>query len=125
MPSPPTTSEGHNTGTTRTSNQFNSLKNEETGLSLDDERVLNALGGELLSAAAFANISRIKALVKGGAPTWFQDPTSGWGPLHFAVGGDGGGISRNQQDVRVCVETLLEAGAPWNIGALRSKIIKT
>ncbi|KAG8725202.1 Arginine N-methyltransferase 2 [Ceratobasidium sp. 395] len=91
-----------------------SIELDGNGLSEQDERELAALGGELLAAAALANVSRVQALVGGNAPAWFQDPTSGWGPLHFAVGGDGGGEYRDEEDVRKCVEILLEAGSPWN-----------
>ncbi|KAG8732078.1 Arginine N-methyltransferase 2 [Ceratobasidium sp. 414] len=91
-----------------------STENDENTFSEQDELVLAALGGELLAAAALANVSRVRALVQGDAPTWFQDPTSGWGPLHFAIGGGGGGETRDVEDVRTCVEILLEAGSPWN-----------
>ncbi|CAE6429504.1 unnamed protein product [Rhizoctonia solani] len=83
-------------------------------LSPKDERILNALGTELLSASAHADVSHIEALIKGHAPTWFQDPSTGWGALHFAVAGDGRGKARKRGDVTRCVELLLEAGTPWN-----------
>ncbi|CAE6512088.1 unnamed protein product [Rhizoctonia solani] len=83
-------------------------------LSSKDERVLNTLGVELLSASAQANVPHIQALIKGNAPAWFQEPTSGWGALHFAVAGDGTGKARKKEDVIKCVELLLEAGTPWN-----------
>ncbi|KAG8795836.1 Arginine N-methyltransferase 2 [Ceratobasidium sp. 428] len=94
--------------------EIDSNELDDNGLSEQDERELAALGGELLAAAALANVSRVQALVGGNAPAWFQDPTSGWGPLHFAVGGDGGGEYRDEEDVQKCVEILLEAGSPWN-----------
>ncbi|CAE6414811.1 unnamed protein product [Rhizoctonia solani] len=83
-------------------------------LSSKDERVLNALGTELLSAAAYADVPHLQALIKGHAPVWFQDPTTGWGALHFVVAGDGRGKARKKEDVVKCIELLLEAGAPWN-----------
>ncbi|QRW22426.1 hypothetical protein RhiXN_10013 [Rhizoctonia solani] len=83
-------------------------------LSSKDERVLNALGIELLAASAQANVPHVVALLKGHAPAWFQDQTTGWGVLHFAVAGDGRGKSRKKEDIVKCVELLLEAGAPWN-----------
>ncbi|KAF8753656.1 ankyrin repeats protein [Rhizoctonia solani] len=54
-------------------------------LSSKDERVLNALGIELLAASAQANVPHVVALLKGHAPAWFQDQTTGWGVLHFAL----------------------------------------
>ncbi|CAE7140544.1 unnamed protein product [Rhizoctonia solani] len=83
-------------------------------LSSKDERILSALGTELLSASAHAEIPHIQALIKGHAPAWFQDPTTGWGALHFAVAGDGRGKARKKEDVVNCVELLLEAGSVWN-----------
>ncbi|CAE6471470.1 unnamed protein product [Rhizoctonia solani] len=83
-------------------------------LSSKDERILSALGEELLSASAQATVSRVQALLNGHAPAWFQDQTTGWGALHFAVAGDGRGNVRKKEDVLECVELLLEAGAPWN-----------
>ncbi|KAG9121147.1 Arginine N-methyltransferase 2, partial [Ceratobasidium sp. 392] len=94
--------------------EIDSAEQDENVFSEQDESVLSTLGGELLAAAALANVSHLQALVEGNAPTWFQDPTSGWGPLHFAVGGDGGGEDRDEEDVRKCVEILLEGGSPWN-----------
>jgi hypothetical protein len=87
-------------------------------LSSKDERILNALGTELLSTSAQANASRVQALLNGHAPAWFQDQTTGWGALHFAIAGDGRGNKRKKEDVLKCVELLLEAGAPWNAGKL-------
>ncbi|ELU38290.1 arginine methyl transferase [Rhizoctonia solani AG-1 IA] len=68
-------------------------------LSSKDERVLNALGIELLATSAQANVPHVVALLKGHAPAWFQDQTTGWGVLHFAVAGDGRGKSRKKEDI--------------------------
>ncbi|QRV80596.1 hypothetical protein RhiJN_08611 [Ceratobasidium sp. AG-Ba] len=83
-------------------NPTTSLEDAEITAAETEENVFSARDEELL------------AVLGGNAPAWFQDPTSGWGPLHFAVGGDGAGDDRDEQDVRTCVEILLEAGSPWN-----------
>ncbi|KAG8795840.1 Arginine N-methyltransferase 2 [Ceratobasidium sp. 428] len=106
---------GHTTDLA-TAEQFetSSIELDNNGLSEQDEHILATLGGELLVATALAKVSRVQALMGGNAPAWFQDPTSGWGPLHFAVGGDGVGEYRDEEDVRKRVEMLLETGSPWN-----------
>jgi hypothetical protein len=103
--------------------ETSATEKDEYVLSEQDELLIASLGGQLLSAASLANVPRVQALLANDAPTWFQDPNSGWGPLHFAVGGDGGGDARDADDVRTCVEILLAGGSPWNAGASINKKI--
>ncbi|CCO35699.1 Arginine N-methyltransferase 2 [Rhizoctonia solani AG-1 IB] len=98
-------------------------------LSSKDERILNALGTELLSTSAQADVSRVQALLNGHAPAWFQDQTTGWGALHFAIAGDVDELGNSPGDVAIslndqeCYELIRDAGlrSEFTLHAIQSK----
>lgn len=61
-------------------------------------------GTRLLDAIQARDTPQTLALLKQGAPIWFQEEETGWSALHFAG---------HYEDVEL-VEILIERGAIWN-----------
>ena len=61
-------------------------------------------GSRLLDAIQARDTPQTLALLKEGAPIWFQEEETGWSALHFAA---------HYEDVEL-VEILIERGAIWN-----------
>jgi len=61
-------------------------------------------GTRLLDAIQARQTPQTLALLKDGAPIWFQDEETGWSALHFAA---------HYEDVQL-VDLLIEKGAIWN-----------
>jgi len=61
-------------------------------------------GTRLLDAIQARDTPQTLALLKQGAPIWFQEQETGWSALHFAA---------HYEDIEL-VEILIERGAIWN-----------
>ena len=61
-------------------------------------------GTRLLDAIQAHDTPQTLALLKQGAPIWFQEEETGWAALHFAA---------HYEDVEL-VDLLIERGAIWN-----------
>lgn len=61
-------------------------------------------GTRLLDAIQARDTPQTLALLKQGAPIWFQEEETGWAALHFAA---------HYEDVEL-VDILIERGAIWN-----------
>ncbi|KAG8934531.1 Arginine N-methyltransferase 2 [Tulasnella sp. 418] len=64
-------------------------------------------GMNLLSICESGNFAECKRLIEEeDAPVWFQEPETGWSPLHIAA----------HLESREMIEYLLAHGAVWNAG---------
>jgi len=69
-------------------------------------------GTRLLDAIQARDTPQALALLKQGAPIWFQEQETGWSALHFAA---------YYEDVEL-VEMLIERGAIWNASQFISSL---
>jgi len=61
-------------------------------------------GTQLLDAIQACDTPQTLALLKQGAPIWFEEEETGWSALHFAA---------HYENVEL-VDLLIERGAIWN-----------
>lgn len=66
-------------------------------------------GTQLLDAIQARDTPQTLALLKQGAPIWFEEEETGWSALHFAA---------HYEDVEL-VDVLIERGAIWNASESR------
>jgi hypothetical protein len=79
----------------------------ETEAEAEIEAEIVDAGTRLLDTIQARDTPQTLALLKQGAPIWFQEQETGWSALHFAA---------HYEDVEL-VEMLIERGAIWNASA--------
>jgi ankyrin repeat protein len=72
----------------------------------EEHDALVTSASKLIHAVTYAPVDEVKKLLKEGAPTWYQEESTGWNCLHFAA-------ERGDADV---VKACLGSGAVWNAG---------